>query len=254
VLNATSGTLPTTADLFTAAGSVSYTGLADGTWYFHAKAKDVAGNLGAPDHYTIKISYKGRVTVLIASSTHPENAESASNSPVFTLGVANPDGATILGYRYVLDNAANTKPGAGDTFTAANSLSFTGLRNATWFLHASAKNDTGTLSNPAHYMFIVNLKGAIIDESRVHAVPHPITGKVASIQYDLAAPAQSLTAEILDERGRRVATLTGSLAPGRNTLTWDTSGVANGVYFLRMKVRRQDGKENTIIKKLAVVK
>jgi hypothetical protein len=77
---------------------------------------------------------------------------------------------------------------------------------------------------------------------------------MATIQYDLAAPGQDFNAEVLDESGRRVARLTGTAYAGRNKMTWDTTGIANGVYFLRIKVRRQDGKQDTVIKKLAVVK
>ena len=254
VIDSTSGTMPTIADPFTAASAVQLYGLADGTWFFHAKAKDVAGNLGTAGQYPIKISYKGRVTVIITSSTHPENTESVSNSPAFALSVSNPDCATIMGYHYVLDNAAYTRPAASDSFTTATTLNFSGLRNATWYLHASAKNNTGSISNPAHYMFIVNLRGPILDESLVHAVPHPITGRSATIRYELRAPANALITEILDEKGRVVTALVASTSAGRNTMTWDTSNVANGLYFLRMKVTRQDGKENTVIKKLAVTK
>jgi hypothetical protein len=154
----------------------------------------------------------------------------------------------------VLDRTAATRPTASDAFTTGGTVAFQGLANATWYLHVSAKNVTGTLTNPTHYMFSVNLKGEILDETRVHAVPHPITGKVATIRYDLLAPAQSIVAEVLDERGRKVAVLSASTSPGRNTMAWDTSGMANGIYFLRMKVRRQDGKENVVHKKLAVVR
>ena len=77
---------------------------------------------------------------------------------------------------------------------------------------------------------------------------------MAVIRYDLKAPAQAFSAEVLDENGHRIAELAGTHRPGRNEMTWDTTSAANGVYILRIKVRKQDGKQEVVFKKLAVVK
>jgi hypothetical protein len=42
--------------------SASYTDLADGTWYFHVRAKDNAGNWGSPSHYRVNIASECIVT------------------------------------------------------------------------------------------------------------------------------------------------------------------------------------------------
>ncbi|MFH1668949.1 MAG: hypothetical protein ABIA62_03400 [Candidatus Woesearchaeota archaeon] len=51
--------------------STMYKGLSDGVYYFHVKAKDIAGNWGEPTHYRIAVA-AGGVSVSIV---HPENGE-----------------------------------------------------------------------------------------------------------------------------------------------------------------------------------
>jgi len=254
VLDTVATSIPTASSTFTASNSVAYTGLSDGFWYFHSRAKDAAGNIGGVAHYQINISYKGRVTVTISSSTHPENQESASNQPQFTLAVANPDSATLIGFHYVLDASPSTVPTLTDAFTKASALSFTGLRNQGWYLHVSVKNALGSLSLPAHYGFKVNYQGHILDEAKVHAVPHPIRGTTAVLRYELMAPAQSVTIDFLTETGRRLKSFSGTTSPGTNNVSMDLSGMANGIYIGRIKVQKQDGKDEIVLKKLAITR
>ncbi len=254
VLDSLATSLPMASSPFSGSSTVAFSGLPDGTWWFHARAKDNAGNLGAVGHYPINISYKGRVGVTITSSTHPQGQESASNSPRFSLAVSNPDSATLVGYHYILDGNATTTPAATDSFTTSSELGFDGLRNQQWYLHVSVKNVLGVLSNPAHYAFKVNFQGHIIEESRIHAVPHPIRGDRATLRYELLAPAEQVEIELMTETGRRLRTASGTVMPGTNNVVLDVSGLANGVYFCRFKVRKQDGKEDSIIKKLAIVR
>jgi subtilisin family serine protease len=49
-----SSTTPDTS-VDTSGNSASYSNIADGTWYFHTRAKDNAGNWGSADHYTVRI-------------------------------------------------------------------------------------------------------------------------------------------------------------------------------------------------------
>ena len=249
-----SGTVPSAVSLSTTTPQVSFSGVADGTWWFHAKARDGAGNFGPASHYPIKISFKGKVRVAISSPTHPENAESEGNSPEFKLTLSNPDSATIVGYHYHLDQSPSTAVVTSDTFTKSEVIKFNWLTDGTWYLHAVAKNSTGTFTNTDHYGFTVKFGGKVLEEKNVHAVPSPIRSGKALIRYDLMAPALSISAEVLDGNSRRVATLSGSANPGRNEMFWDCSSVANGVYYLRIKVKRIDGKEESVFKKLPVIK
>ena len=228
--------------------------MADGAWWLHARAVDGAGNLGATTHYPIIVSYKTRVTMQITSPTHVEGQESDSNSPAFELSVSNPDGATVVSFQYVLDGQATTVPTISSASTTASHLEFAGLRNQSWWLHASARNDTGNLTDPRHYAFRVNFKGAIVEAAGVHAVPSPIRSRLANIRYDLRAPASEVTLEFMDAEGRLLSRGQGGTAPGVRTYVWDTHALANGVYFCRIKVKRQDGKVDTVTKKLGVVR
>ena len=249
-----SGTVPSLVSASTSATEISFSGIADGTWWFHARARDGAGNFGPVSHYPIKISFKGQVRVAISSPTHPEGVESAGNSPEFKLTMSNPDSATIVGYHYRLDHSPSSVLTTADTFTKSEVIKYTFLDDGTWYLHAVAKNNTGTLTNTDHYGFSIKFGGKVLEEKNVHAVPSPIRGGKALIRYELMAPAGGISAEVLDGNGHRLAQLSGSFVPGRNEMTWNCSGVANGVYYLRIKLSRLDGKEETIIKKIAVIK
>lgn len=255
-LDQSSGSVPSATATFAAGNpaNVSYSGLVDGAWWMHARARDGAGNLGATSHYPITIAYHSRVSVQISSPTHVEGAVSENNSPLFELSLSNPDGATIIGYEYVLDDRSGTLPTSADTFTTAGELRFTGLRNQAWWLHVSAKNTTGTMTTPTQFGFTVNFNGHVLEEQGVHAVPSPIRTRMASIRYDLHAPAQEVSVEMLDPEGRKLSGQAGSTAPGVQVIQWDTQGLANGVYFCRIKVRRQDGKVESVLKKIPLVR
>lgn len=66
LIDQSSLTVPdTTVD--TTENSESYANLADGTWYFHVRAKDNAGSWGSTDHYAVKID----TTPPVAQITNP---------------------------------------------------------------------------------------------------------------------------------------------------------------------------------------
>lgn len=249
-----SGMVPSAVSPSSTAAQVSFTGVADGTWWFQVRARDGAGNFGPASGYPVKISFKGQVKVAISSPTHPEGVESGSNSPEFKLTLSNPDSATIVGYHYRLDQSPATAVTSADSFTKSEIVRINLLADGAWYLHAAAKNSTGTLTNTDHYGFTVKFNGKVLEAKNVHAVPSPIRGGKALIRYELMAPSRGISAEVLDGNGHRLATLNGTFVPGKNEMTWDCSSIANGVYYLRLKVQRMDGKTETIIKKIAVVK
>ncbi|MEK7767799.1 MAG: FlgD immunoglobulin-like domain containing protein, partial [bacterium] len=123
-----------------------------------------------------------------------------------------------------------------------------------WYLHARGRDDAGNLSLAAHYAVTVSYTDAILSESRVHAVPHPIRTCPATLRYDLVAPAEEVRLVVLDAAGRLVAELTGGTAAGPNDVAWNCSGLANGLYLLKVSARRQGGKTDTVLKRLALVR
>jgi C1A family cysteine protease len=74
--------------------TTSYTNLTDGTWYFHVKAKNTAGNWGPAGHYKITISACGPNVVV--------TAHNVSFSPVF------PGKTTQINISLTLNNTGDT--------------------------------------------------------------------------------------------------------------------------------------------------
>jgi len=66
--------------------------------------------------------------------------------------------------------------------------------------------------------------------------PNPAFSK-ASVAFDIPEPARASLA-VFDIRGRRVGIIAeGDFGPGNHTATWNPeSGLAPGVYFIRMSV------------------
>ena len=240
---------------------VQYAGLDDGIHHFRIAAQGEALEyvVGGQTTFTIRKDTVPPDTAVITSPTHPANEESENNSPQFVISASDSMSATIMvsgvaGYRYALDANYGTQPSASATFSQNGLVSFSGLANGSWWLHARAVDVAGNMGQAGHYPVRVKFTGLPLEESRVHAVPHPIRGNSAVIRYDLASPAMTVTFEFLDSVGRSLGKLAGTAAAGRNEVTWDTTALANGIYYAKIKVRRRDGKEDTVIKKLAIVR
>ena len=64
-----------------ASPSASFSGLADGAWYFHVRAQDSAGNWSSAAHRVVRIDTAKPTILSLTSSTHPV-ATTAAPSPV----------------------------------------------------------------------------------------------------------------------------------------------------------------------------
>lgn len=93
----------------------------------------------------------------------------------------------------------------------------------------------------ADALFALARKGGRIDGPEAAAIatlgdayPNPVTGR-ARIPFRLAAEAD-VTVEVLDTLGRSIGVvLEGALGIGDHTAIFDASGVADGVYFYRLR-------------------
>lgn len=87
--------------------------------------------------------------------------------------------------------------------------------------------------------------------------PNPVRVGPARIRYRLSQAATAATLEIYDPAGGRVAVLAGPTAAGVHTVDWDLRArgraAANGVYFVRLTVRRP-GEQVRADTKLAVLR
>lgn len=258
-----SGTSPSVSAVIvtSTATGVSVSGFSDGEHKLFVVA------MGEPNEYPLSPASEFLVRrdsippgpVTITSPTHVAATSSQNNSPVFEMSSVDSTSVTLMvsgiaGFHYVLDDQAGTIPDASSAFTTENVVAFSGLKNQTWWFHARALDAAGNLGGPGHFPVSIDFSGVLLTELAVHAVPHPIRTSVARIRYELAAPADSVTAEIRDDAGHRVARITGTTGVGRNELAWNNTGLANGVYYLRIIARRADGKEDKVTKKLALLR
>jgi PKD repeat protein len=148
-LDHSSSTTPDTS-VDTTGNSASYSNKADGTWYFHVRAKDNAGNWGSADHYRVKIDTANPPAPAISSSTHPnENNWYANNDPSFTWTTPS-DPSGIAGYSYTLDHSSSTTPDTS-VDTIGNSKSYSNKADGTWYFHVQAKDSAGNWGSADHY-------------------------------------------------------------------------------------------------------
>ncbi len=149
-IDQSSSTTPDTS-VDTTGNSKSYVDLADGTWYFHVRAKDNAGNWGSADHYRVNIENTNPPAPIIASSTHPNEDiwYKDNNDPLFTwMTPSDPSG--ILGYSYTIDHYSSTTPDTS-VDTTRNSKSYANVEDGTWYFHVRAQDKVENWGSADHY-------------------------------------------------------------------------------------------------------
>lgn len=96
--------------------------------------------------------------------------------------------------------------------------------------------------------------GEILSEQYVYAAPNPIRGQRANIVYHLAERAEveikifTITSQLV------ISKHWDSVPAGENHWYWNTSGIANGVYFLLVRAKGSQGRSTVIKKKIALVR
>ncbi len=124
--------------------------LADGSWYFHVCAVDLAGNAGPTTHGGPWIVDTTPPSGLALSSTsHAVSTWSNDNSVDFAFSGAT-DTNGVAGYAVVYDEASATEPActmtqAGTTFTGSSSLD-----GNHWWIHVRARDAAGNCGATVH--------------------------------------------------------------------------------------------------------
>jgi predicted RNase H-like HicB family nuclease len=155
VLDQRSETVPTAhTGTFTLATSASYSGKADGIWWFHAVSVDAAGNIGTEAaHHCVRIDTWAAPPAL-ASPTHPAGTWVSSGRVVVELTPPEDLSGTV-GYYYVLDKDRLTVPGAErGSYSAERGLEFSGLSDGLWQLHVVSKDAAGNIGVEAAHLAI----------------------------------------------------------------------------------------------------
>jgi hypothetical protein len=154
VLDQTQGTVPP-ASTSTTGTSVNYSNLADGTYYFHLRAVDKAGNWGTTYLFTLLVDSSAPLAPTVGSSTHPSETQWSSNdAPSFTF--SDGDLSSVTGLSYVIDTSPSTLPDTtAEVNGASGSVSYTGRPEGHNWFHVRAKNGSGLWG--AAYNYAINI-------------------------------------------------------------------------------------------------
>ena len=147
-----------------AAANRSYTQLniTDGTWWFHVRGIDAAGNPGATAHYRVLVDSTAPGNPTVSSSTHDSTGANATRwygNRTATFSWSGPaDTAPVNAWSYAFDQNATTVPPENNTAgNTATSATVTVGGDGVWYMHVRARNAAGSWSNTAtHYAFRVD--------------------------------------------------------------------------------------------------
>lgn len=110
-----------------------------------------------------------------------------------------------------------------------------------------------TMTPTATQTPISNFRGQIISENYIYAAPNPIRGHVAKIHIMTLQPAE-VTVKVFTTTNKEVMSFNRNYSQGMQIETVNMSNLANGVYFLLVKARANNGLEEKVIKKIALIK
>jgi hypothetical protein len=154
--------------------TASFSGKADGVWYFHVRAVDNLGHANATATRTVRIDVNPPSAITgLASSTHPvESAWYANSAPAFSWDAASDAGSGLAGYSYQLDHTPGTNP---DTTvdTTGTTVSFTGKGTGLWYFHVRAVDGLGNAGATATRIVRIDISS-----------PWPVEGLASSTHPD----------------------------------------------------------------------
>lgn len=97
--------------------------------------------------------------------------------------------------------------------------------------------------------------GDFMKSDAVKVVPNPARGTVVNLQYVLTSAASAVRLEFRGPAGKLLLEDEGPKALGLNTYTLDSSLLANGVYYAKVRAKPMGaGEEVNVIKKFAVLR
>lgn len=150
-----SGTTPDQISEGTAT-SASFTGLSDGSHFFHVRARNGATLWGDAAQRQVNIDATNPSVPIVSSSTHPdETVTYASNDPTLSWS-ATDNLSGVAGYSYVLDQTSTTTPDTTSEGTSA-SKSYSDLGDGVWWFHVQAKDAAGNWGVPDHFKISINI-------------------------------------------------------------------------------------------------
>lgn len=134
----------------TAGLSATSSTLADGSWYLHVCAVDLAGNTGAAAHggpYVVDTA--GPTGLAISSTSHTVSTWSNDNSVDFSFSGAT-DASGVSGYAIAYDQASATEPTCAATQTASTFTGSSSPDAADWWMHVRAVDGANNCGGTVH--------------------------------------------------------------------------------------------------------
>ncbi len=134
----------------TAGLSATSSTLADGSWYLHVCAVDLAGNTGAAAHggpYVVDTA--GPTGLAISSTSHTVSTWSNDNSVDFSFSGAT-DANGIAGYAVVYDQTSATEPICASTQAVSTFAGSSSPDADDWWIHVRAVDGAGNCGSTVH--------------------------------------------------------------------------------------------------------
>lgn len=139
----------------TTAVTASVAAGADGTHYFHVRARDAAGNWGSTGHFTYRVDRNAPGAPVISSPTHPAAADYYAGPTVTANWTVPADASGVTGYSIVWDDVAATVPDQVVDTTAVTASLAAGADGAHYF-HVRARDALGNWGTTAHLTYRVD--------------------------------------------------------------------------------------------------
>lgn len=255
IRDTTSTTTPDTTSEGTGT-STTLANLADGTHWFHVRARDGAGNWGTTAHRRLRIDDTAPGAITVSSTSHPDPNLWVANRTISASWTAATDVTSgVAGYAVAVNQTATTTP-TGSNLQTTRSASRTVAGDGLWWLHIRPRDNAGNWGPTAHYRFGVDTGSATITR--------PLEGETVqgdvTLQASSSPSATSATFEVytggdpdLAASWKAVGTDPTPDANWRWQVDWNTAQMAssarvwpNGPYRIRVALAYADGSSRKV--------
>ncbi len=244
VWDTASGTIPDLTSEGTSE-TVSYSGVADGLWYFHVRARDGAGNWGSTTHRAVRVDTTAPAGLTLLESDVQTGTPSAVTQCTVGLSGAGDGGMSgIAGYAVSWSASAVETPSAALTHDAATTeVKSPELGDGTWYAHARVCDVAGNWSEAVHLgLFVFDTLNPTTPS--LESATHPDQGSWYSAD-DVTLSWGSTDANGIAGYSWVWDTASGTIPDLTSEGTSETvsySGVADGLWYFH--VRARDGAGN----------
>ncbi len=242
-----------TSSAFTTTSYINISGCSEGMHIFRIMAQADWGNNSLCSEistFNFGIDFTPPLLPSVVSSSHPQFTPTNDNN--FSIKLSSSDSLSgIAGYSYSL-SAYETEPD-NIVDNISGNIYIQGLNNGDYIFKAKAIDNAGNTSVILTYYIKVDYKNNILDKNHVKVYP-TICGSEIKINYRLNASVKRMKIDIKDASGKTIKSCEGNTSYGDNEIKENISEFANGVYFIKLRAQRNDGKEDIAIKKFIVKK